>query len=252
MWGADVKVLVVIPFYPGDNEEQSRQRTRNLRHVLRLYEDCYPEWERVIATDYAIPFSKAFANNQVIFTGKILRTSFPDVLLFNDADSLCSPQAIRNAVDMAHSQPGLVRAFRHYRRLTEVYTENLRYWRDAFNQPYDWHMDGSLSHACIAVRYSCYKQVGGYDPRFRAWGYEDLAADIMFGAFWQARYVNTGTVVHLHHKPTEGDPRFASYQAANEQLYYKRYCKLQGDPEALLALRKEAGEWLNQPLPLNV
>lgn len=246
-----MKVLVVIPFYPGDDEEQGRQRTRNLRHVMRLYEECFPEWRREIATDYAIPFSKAFANNQVAFDKRLLK-SRPDVLLFNDADSLCTPKAIMDAVDMANSQPGLVRAFRYYRRLTELHTEHLLSWREAFNQPYSWSMDGSLSHACIAVRYSCYEQVGGYDPRFRSWGYEDLAADIMFGAFWPTRNVENGTVIHLNHRATEGDPRFAKFQAANEQLYYKRYCKLQGDPVALLALRKEAGEWLNPPLPLNV
>lgn len=246
-----MSVLVVIPFYPGDSEEQARQRTRNLRHVLKLYEDCFPQWNRAIATDYAIPFSKAFANNQLVFDRRALKT-VPDVLVFNDADSLCTPKAISDAVEMAHSQPGLVRAFRYYRRLTEYYSEHLKSWENAFTLPYDWSMDGSLSHACIAVRYSCYEEVGGYDPRFRSWGFEDLAADIMFGAFWPTRTVQFGTAVHLNHEAAEGDLRFAKFQAANEQLYYKRYCKLQGDAAALLALRKEAGEWLSQPLRLSV
>lgn len=227
-----MRVTVIIPYH----SEPSREH--GLSIVQDFYRDNFPEWECVTWYSNDDPYSKASSNNEMV---EYLGYDETGILVFNDADSIVNPSHLRSAVDMAISQPGMVRAFSEYRRITRWYSEHLDSWKRIYSLPFDWSMAGSQSHGCFAIRESCYREAMGYDPRFIGWGYEDLAADILWSHFWTPRRTE-GRLLHIWHESSEGREDQIPLTASNEQLYYHGYVKKQGDLAALIGLRKGAGD----------
>lgn len=221
-----MSVAVIIPF-----ESDDPHRVAALLTVLSFYATEFPDWPVMTSPDPdSPPFSRARAINAAA------RATDADILVINDADSLTTPDAMLEAVKLAE-RPGLVRAYTSYRRLTRDATEALTPdgYLDAFQGPFDWEMENAHAHGCVAVRRDCFEQVGGYDPKFQGWGYEDLAAEMLYDAFWPDRRV-AGDLVHLWHPAVSEGPDVD----ANAALYYGRYEQRRGDREGLLALRREA------------
>jgi hypothetical protein len=179
----------------------------------------------VVGVDSLEPFSRARAIQDGVAQ---LDTYQPDVLLFNDADSLVLTERIREAVELAVAAPGIVFAFTCYVRLNEDGSVDVRF-------------EYAGSQGVAAIRWECYQQAGGYDPKFEAWGYEDLAFGLVCEALWPVRRVQ-GNLYHLWHPPRDNRAEDADRIAANLALY-ERYCAAAGDVEALLAIREEAA-WL--------
>lgn len=226
-----VNVAVIIPF-----SSEDPHRIAAFKIVQSFYATEFPDWPVVFGVSDE-PFSRARAINEAVSPGLgdfLHGRQLPDILVVNDADSLCEPEAVQRAVLQATLDPGLVRAYTHYKRLTKEATEALTptTYLDAWQGPFDWEMENAHAHGCVAVRRECFEQVGGYDPKFRGWGYEDLAAEMLYDAHWPDRRID-GTLVHLWHPSVSDAPEVD----ANAELYYGRYEKHRGDKAALLALR---------------
>lgn len=129
-----------------------------------------------------------------------------DVIVFNDADTICPIDQLNEAVRLAYEQPGLVYAYDLYVRKTEDDEDG----ETLFNVP-------SLGCAAISA-------VGTprFDEAFHGWGYEDCEYATRSGALWPTRRVS-GPVYHLWHgdrnsddSPVDSDPALV---ARNEERW---------------------------------
>lgn len=222
--GAVVNAVALIPWWTVETVDNTRHAALG---VVTGKLDEYGVTAR-LATYAGVPWSRARAINGAL---DAMRHMPPEVVILNDADSYVSRSALVQAVEMARQSWGLVRAFSRYVRLGPDGSEQ-------------WEQENAQSHGVAAIRYDCLTEVGGYDPAFEGWGYEDLALNLLLESRWESRRVE-GTLYHLWHT---GDPTSAGdspYLAANEARY-GLYGEHTGDYEALRLIRDE------QPEPSNV
>lgn len=220
-----MSIAIVIPFASEDPH-----RIRALSFVRGHLAKLFP-WPQFVGKTRGEHYSRAAAINHVV-------ESLPpeiDLLLFNDADTLVPPGQIQSAVLQARQEPGIVRAYTLYRRVSREYTEKARYVADILNAPpeaIEWEQDNAVSHGCLALRRSDFEAAGGYDPRFRAY-MDDCAFDIVLAAISPNFRRVEGPLYHMWH------PRIEPV-ASDDELYYGRYERQRGDRDALLAIRREA------------
>jgi hypothetical protein len=199
-----VNVKMLIPWW----ERSSELRFRNRRLVLDFYQDQLPEWRPTIWSDTFLQFSKAKTVNRIMHPDY----SDVDVIVLNDADSLCPADQIREAIRLAFEQPGLVFAYTSYCRLDQRTTEGLSHWSQAFEAPVEREIEDSGSQGCAAISRRCFLELGGYDERYVGWGYEDLEFARRANLRWRNRRVE-GDLTHLWHgdrrqddSPLDADP----------------------------------------------
>jgi len=157
------RVDVLIPYGPGDPH-----RERALGFVTALYCEAFPSWRLRIVRDEEKPFNRARVLNQAV------RESKADIVVFNDADTICTPGQTVKAFQLAEEAPGFVFAYTLYLRLSEWVTGALDDWTDALDAPAEWGMMYAGSQGCSAVRREDFVAIGMLDERFAGWGYEDL------------------------------------------------------------------------------
>lgn len=218
-------IHVVVPF-----ESDDPHRLKALDFVRRHYARCFP-WP--VSIGFPQPterYSRATAINNLV---RELPAHFTLVVL-NDADSLVPPQQIQKAVLLAKQQPGIVRAYTHYKRVSRRYTEDAKDPADILNAPQsviEWEQDNAVSHGCLAMQRESFDAVGGYDPRFFNY-MDDCAFDLVMSCFWPQFGRVSGPLYHMWH------PRAPQVQS-DDDLYYRRYERARGDREALLSIRNE-------------
>ena len=189
-----MSVAVLIPYHPAP------ARDPLCWLVLDYYQHAHPDWPVTVARNLERPFSKAKAVNDAV-------RSLPpdvDVLVLNDADSICPPEQVREAVRLATEAPGLVFAFSFYHRLGKRETERAGSWQDVLDGTPEWTMMGSGSHGCVAVQRDCFTAVGGLCEAFTGWGYEDLEFNARIETLWPSRRVD-GHLFHLFHGDRRSD-----------------------------------------------
>ena len=186
--------LIVIPFGGRDPA-----RLEALAHVAAFYEDNFPDWPRVLATG-ELPFNRAQVINQAV------RAAWKQqIVVFNDADTLCTPEQVLEAVRLATVAPGFVFAYTLYLRLSRRRTERLGSWRDALAAPAEWGMVNAGSQGCSAVQRDYHLELGGLDERFVGWGYEDLEYNHRLGQTPEGIRRVDGELRHLWHGDRSGD-----------------------------------------------
>lgn len=199
-------VTVIVPFW-GDDPF----RKCNLELVLQFFAANFPHTRLRLSRFESL----AQARNRAAKAAS-------ELLLFNDADTLCPPDQIIEAVQRATLEPGPVFCMDSYLRLSRATTESLTGWHDAFVAPAEQELHEPPSNGCMAITRASFLELGGYDERFHGWGYEDcefnLRAERMFGIRRVA-----GEAVHLWHgerrvddSPLDEDP---ARVAANLRLF---------------------------------
>ena len=179
-----MSVAVIIPFF-GDDP----LRRRNLQHVLAFYRDSFPDW---LIQQIGKGTLSASRNAGVDATAA-------EIVVLNDADTLCPPDQIEEAVWLAQKQPGPVSCFEMYLRLSEQATATLTGWQEAFTAPVEVALYEPPSNGCMAISRSSYVAVGGYDERFRQWGFEDMDFSARAHALYGKARTVSGEAVHLWH-----------------------------------------------------
>ncbi len=150
----------------------------------------------------------------------------PGVLVFNDADSVTPHRQILEAVRQARQAPGLVYAYTLYCRVGETATNQFRFHVETVDERLGPGVGETIfappSMACAAIRADCFAEVGGFDPRFLDWGYEDCDFAGRCETRWRTRRVD-GPTYHLWHGPRreDGSPadRSSARTESNRQLY---------------------------------
>lgn len=160
-----------------------------------------------------------------------------DVALLIDSDVICSPEKVREAVQVAHRDgdhlvlPFNVRYNLNQRGSAAVMAGEDGSWRSYIGITYR-----DQCSAIVAVPRGLWDQVGGFDERFVGWGFEDNAFACSAETFGGRSLEHLdGEVWHLWH-PTarEGRPNSPTYRANRER--HNLYRAALGDREATRAL----------------
>lgn len=205
-----MKPSVCIPYV---EQGQSPRRDRSFSLVVDLYVMELPDFIKphsgnrsVHLSDLPRDWSLRSITQKVSYARNALADMSDEaVILFNDADSLCKPEQIREAVRLAEEAPGLVFAFTNYCRLSQKTTESLTSWRDACDAPVEWEMYGSNSSGCVAISRESFLQVGGYDETWLD-GYEDYDFAFRCAEMFGPNRRVEGDLIHLFHPRPAVEP----------------------------------------------
>lgn len=219
-------VAVLVPWRGGDP-----YRERLWAFVRPLWE-AYG-WPVVTGASPDGPFNRSAAVNDAA-------TKVPwDMAVIIDADTYARPVQVRAAIERASETGRIAYAHDQWRGMTPKATNFLL--REGPRQRWEHLPYTTLPRAtvssCLAIRRDLWDAVGGFDERFRGWGFEDRAFAIACETFGEGSERISGPVFHLWH-PSQRVHRGGTFEA-NRQLR-SRYGLAAGDREAILAIRDEA------------
>jgi N-terminal domain of galactosyltransferase len=198
---------IVVPWFWGENELRKRNRIAVEKHLLPIY-------PYHVITDTSVSTPGGSRNYGV---GNVEAP----VVVFNDADTVCPPGQIREAVRLAGERPGLVFAYDLYVRLAEGVQPPEG---DDFPHSIDRIIENSGSMGCVAISRACFEEVGGFDESYSGWGYEDLDFAQRCQALWPNRRVS-GPVYHLWHGDRRADDSPLDSDETQVRANFLRWCE---------------------------
>ena len=192
-------------------------RQRSFRLVKHHWLKNHPTYRLVIRDSGGEPFSRACSINMAA-------ASEPgaQVFIIADADVVTVPSQVETAVEWALSDPGMVQPFDRYIPLNKWDTADV--WA-AGSVPADgvFHAkpkaDWICVSGCLVMSRESWEKVGGFDERFRGWGYEDSAFDNKMAATVALRRNVPGPAWHLAHPGYTPDPAQDEQSLANLALW---------------------------------
>jgi glycosyltransferase involved in cell wall biosynthesis len=229
------KVSIIIPF------RDQGDRSRQLEWLRRRYEALAPDFEVIVEPDDGRePFSKTIAVNNGF------KKATGDILAVIDADVWVERQTIEEAASMIRSRRAVwVRPAATVLRLSEETTWGL------IEQPADIDTPDFLVSQCDAITQTVglafvvsadhFADLGGMDPRFRGWGWEDNAFNDAMRCLHGREVVFDRPLVHLWHprpKDQNGRRVWANQGERNATLG-TRYKRARRDPAAMRKLVTE-------------
>jgi hypothetical protein len=179
------------------------------------------------------PFSRAAALNRAA-----AEDGPWDVAFLVDADTHVNPEQAHAAIARALRTRAMVVAFDRYRSLSPAGTEQVLggfngSWQPLAEQVLEGNgVHGPVSSA-LAVPRALWDAVGGFDERFRGWGFEDRAFAITCETLGRFRRLH-GTAWHLWHPRSPRNETGPEW--ANSTALVREYRQANGDREAVRAL----------------
>lgn len=222
--------VVVTPYRPDGGRREE------------IWSWCKAHWEsygvEVITADSGDdPFTPGCSRNLAV------AMSAGDPIILADADTIATADVVAMARSWDVSRWAIAYQSNGYVALTEDATNGLlrtdpaRY--DAIFVPAEAIRAQIESHAgCLIVPQAAFARVGGYDPRFRGWGYEDDAFHESLSTLWGTPYRVPGFAVHLYHEHIEAE-RFEQPHIAANRLLSDRYTAARGDVARMDAIVDE-------------
>lgn len=233
---SEAKVAIVVPWRPGDPQRE------------KAWAWCREWWEQFEWPIFEVthpppaPFNRAWCINEGA------RRAWPwDVLIAIDADVFEEdPEQVRDGVRRALDHGRLTIPHTSGHDLNNHGTSLLLRGAEGWQKALAKRRAVCTSRVWI-MRCDLFAAVGGFDERFRGWGFEDVAA---FHSMRNLRGVDQptegGIAYHLWHRPSFGPARRTPEWAAGNALA-ERYLTAdrQGWPAIapILAERTEAERW---------
>ncbi len=228
-------ISILIPFRDtGDRKEQ-------LEWLQKRWAKLFPEAEVIIEADDGLdPFSKTVAVNNCY------KKATSDILAIVDADVWLDPQLLIDAAEKIRSKKvSWVRPCGTVYRLKESFTGNLVAFSP--DTPLPLVGEGDCERITPTVGLVCvfsreqFEYVGGMDERFRGWGWEDTAWNILLDGIFGKAEVWDNIVYHLWHprmKSNTDKPIWPGQTDRNANVG-KEYSRSKNRPKLLNILAKE-------------
>lgn len=225
-------VVVLVPRRAGNPE-----RDRLWKFCRRRWETTHPDWRIVEGHHDDGPFNRSAAINTAA-----AEAGDWDVAVIIDADVITDPTAVRAGVKVA-ADSGLMTVTHDTRvMLNKMGTNKVlngftgQWWQRSLVDTV-YHDSVSCS---VAVSRELWDTVGGFDPLFVGWGYEDTAFGIACETLTGHPIVRiTSVVFHLHHGLAPEAANSNPLRQANEARR-KAYEQARGNLKALAPLLAEA------------
>lgn len=205
-----MKKVILVP-YRSDNGGRRDELWDYTRRWLTKYHET---WPIVVGESPEGPFSRGAAINDAA-----RKAEDWDVALVSDADNICDPRRVREAMYRAHQFGGCVFPHSSYLYLDEGSTNNLVMRDSWFVAPISQRW-GIISKHCSGVQALsrvAYDKVGGF-PELQGWGHEDMVMATMLRAFTQHYEHLDGVAYHLFHGDGHTDPERQKYGEINRQI----------------------------------
>lgn len=156
-----------------------------------------------------------------------------DVLVIYDADTIVAHEQIRSAVAIARATGIVTFGFHRYAALSEEGTRQVLAGYDGSWEPFVAYEFVNSASSCLAVRRDLWDRCGGFDERFRGWGFEDVAASLAFQTMGGGMHRVAGEAWHLWHPPAPhaGHEQSATY--VRNQALCEPYRLAMGDPATM-------------------
>jgi hypothetical protein len=159
-----------------------------------------------------------------------------DVALVIDADVICDPEQVQEAIERAHDEGRIYLAFSKRHNLTQRGSQKVMAgakgnWKHYIGKTYN-----DMVSSAIAIPRAVWDQLRGFDEKFEGWGFEDSA----FALAYQTLTGHTiqkvpGELWHLWHATApEGKRGTPSYQANRARM--EAYRAALGNKEATRGL----------------
>lgn len=244
-----MKISLLVPFRPTSTRDP---RIRTWKWLEKRWGYLLPEAELCVGTDTGgEPFSKSVAVNDAY------AKSSGDMLVIADADSWVERPGLMMGIEAAARKEHLVvpwwRAFRLAKEdsdkiLKMPFDARVPVTKDAKDRATDSGPAPDSAAMVIVLQRSAFERVGGFDPRFRGWGSEDVSFGLSCWTLLGRNEYNMGEAYALYHTAPYADidnpdhPTmrvWAKDEGGRNFPLWDRYSSAQGYPEAMLKLCAE-------------
>lgn len=186
-----MNVAIIVPYRPVDEWRAA---------AWEKVQEQWADFDCFTVDDGGEPFSRGASINQGIAQHPA------DLYVLADADTLVARAQVDRALKRAAAAPGLVVAFNRFVSLTEEGTRLILEGHRGSREPFiGWTAQNTCS-SCVALSHATWEASGGFDERFRGWGYSDNQFDAVCATFAGEPRRVTGTAWHLYHPPARTAP----------------------------------------------
>lgn len=229
-----MNISLLVPFRANGPRDT---RVKNWAWIQKKWEKILPEAELCVGTDDGgHPFSKSVAVNDAY------HKSSGDMLVIADADSWVEREQVLTGIERAERREHLVVPWFTAYRLTQADSLSIMDEEPSGENPVTKTMKENSAGTgpspasgamVIIIQRVSFERVGGWDPRFRGWGSEDVSfANACWTLLGRNEYT-IGEAYALHHPaPTNKDGMrvWKNDAGALNTPLYERYRKATGHP----------------------
>lgn len=224
------RVVILVP-----RREGFADRDRIWEWCGAWWAERHPGWPIVEGHhDDGGPFNRSAALN---LAARIAGDGW-DVALIIDADVICDPAQVRQAVTQAYESGSMVLPYTIRHDLNEPGSRRVMEGEQGSWQRWVVKSYRDQVSSVLAVPRGLWEAVGGFDERFVGWGGEDNAFAIVCETFGGPVARIAGEVWELHHGASRAERHGSPTYNANFARK-RRYDAAMGDREAIRALRDE-------------
>jgi hypothetical protein len=223
-------ISILIPYKPDNGF-----RDRNWAWVKQRWEQIMPDAELCMGYYNYEPYKKAQAVNNAA------RLATREIFIIADADIVVDLDDLITGLSLLSKHPWVI-PFSDNHRLTSESTDQLlkqdctialKNFEYSTEFIYNYRITAAYSVGSILMLpRSAFEKVGGFDIRFRGWGYEDDGFQLSMDTLWGPHVRSDNIVYHLWH-PTA---KINDFLYKKNTALYNDYMQASGNKAAMQAL----------------
>lgn len=199
-------------------------RDRLFGYVLKWWQYHYPAAEICVGRNFDAPFNRAAARNDAF------DQSTGSVLIIADADTVPTGEGVKAGIADAVAEKCWVIPYaeERYYNLTEGFTDIVLRTRSIGIHDIPEPTQGQYDHkitswaGCLILPRDAWETVGGYDERFKGWGYEDNSFRLKLDKMWGPHRRQDSFCCHLWH-PVTTENSFENPNILHNKEIYQQY-----------------------------